>query len=374
VKPTSPYADVIVDEALVAERGPDLGDFDWSGEPGSEPADETPPRRPEEFEARRSPRVVSLATFVATVEPGAEAILGGGEDDAILAVGGDALASGDAGVGKSTALSLDLPLHIGEGLDWHGIPVLKPRRVAVLEAEGPRPFFRVKFRRRLAAWSGSLARDNVLLVEEPWGDFTFDDGAELARLLGRLEVDLLVANPVSAIGGAGATLPETRPFMAGVDRFRRATGRPLSVLLIHHDNVAGQVSGAWPGVVDTLIHVEAPKLGHIAVRFVKPRHAPGRQGQVLNLAYAPGESFREAEAQRAEDRNIGPEVERWVAEHPLESTQRVREGVGFGETPVTDALAAGLAAGRLRRLTGDEARAHGAHPNAHLWEVVDDDG
>ena len=85
-------------------------------------------------------QVVTLDEFADTDEPGVAAILGT-ENAALIPQGGDVMTYGDGGVGKTT-LMLDLGVHVAAGDDWLGIPVAQPRRVLLVENEGPRPLFR----------------------------------------------------------------------------------------------------------------------------------------------------------------------------------------------------------------------------------------
>ena len=72
---------------------------------------------------------------------------------------------------------------------------------------------------------------------------------------------------------AAGTLQEVRDFMALVEELRRATERRLTVVLVHHENKGGQVSGAWEGAGDTLCHVQGQGHGRTRLFFQKARWA-----------------------------------------------------------------------------------------------------
>jgi hypothetical protein len=115
---------------------------------------------------------------------------------------GNAMLYGNGGAGKTT-LSVDLGFHLAAGDDWLGIPVLAPCRVLLIEAEGPRPLFRAKLRRKREAWRGSPLDGRLHVWGEPWASFSFaeaDDRAQLALMINELELDLVIAGPLTAIG------------------------------------------------------------------------------------------------------------------------------------------------------------------------------
>jgi AAA domain len=119
------------------------------------------------------PTIVTLDEFADVNEAGAEALVGT-PDDALIPVNADVLTYGDGGSGKTT-LMLDRALHLAAGDDWLGLPVARPCNVLMIEAEGPRPLFRRKLRRKRDAWQGSALGGRLVGWEDPWGQFTFAD-------------------------------------------------------------------------------------------------------------------------------------------------------------------------------------------------------
>ena len=80
---------------------------------------------------------------------------------------------GEGGAGKTT-FTLDGGFHLGAGVDWLGFKA-KRVRVLIIEAEGPRPLFRRKLRRKLESWEGPPLDGQVRIWATPWASFTFAD-------------------------------------------------------------------------------------------------------------------------------------------------------------------------------------------------------
>jgi hypothetical protein len=244
--------------------------------------------------------VEDWSAFAAVDEAGAEPIVGT-PADVLFASGGDAMAYGDGGAGKTTLL-LDLAFHLAAGDDWLGYPVPEPRRVLVIEGEGPRVLFRRKLRAKGEAWQGSPIRDGLLRVlAEPWAKFTFASERAremLASIIREQAIDVVIAGPLTRLGmDEAGTLQQTRDFMLLIDDVRGQVDRPLAVMIAHHENAAGKVSGAWVGAGDTLLHVKARGNGHTAVHIQKARWAPTYHNTKLRLAWAPGAGFAVEDAQ-----------------------------------------------------------------------------
>ena len=117
----------------------------------------------------------------------------------------------------------------------------------LIENEGPRPLFRAKLGRKREGWGGSNLGERIQVLETPWARVTFADEHHrqaVAAKVAELEVDVVIAVPVTNLGmNEAGTLQEVRDFMRLVAALRQLTGRPLTVVLIHHENKGGQVSG-----------------------------------------------------------------------------------------------------------------------------------
>ncbi len=259
----------------------------------------------------RAARVATLEEFIAVDEPGADPLLGSG-DDALIPEGGDVMVYGDGGAGKTT-LTIDAAFHLAAGDAWLGIRIARPVRLLIIENEGPRALFRSKLRRKFAAWTGSPLEGRVSIFEEPWGEFTFTDDDWRHALAARVRedaIDALLVGPVTRTGmNEAGTLQEVRDFLRLVAAVRVESGRRLVVILVHHENKGGAVSGAWEGSGDTLLRVEARGNGHTHLHVQKARWSSVHHGTSLELGWTDGEGFKVEDA-----RDYQAEVEALLAD------------------------------------------------------------
>jgi hypothetical protein len=239
-------------------------------------------------------QVVTLDEFVDVDEPGAEALLGADSETALIPEGGDTMFFGDGGAGKTT-LAVDLVCHLAAGDTWLGIPVPHPVNVLVIENEGPRPLLRKKLRRKRNGWRGSPIGTRVHVLAEPWAKITLRDEHHrevLAEIIRRFAIDVVVIGPVTASGMFEAgTIQQVREFSTLINNVRELAGRTVAFLLIHHENKGGTVSGAWEGVGDTLLHVQAQGHGQTRIFIQKSRWASVYHKTTLELAWTDGEGF-----------------------------------------------------------------------------------
>jgi hypothetical protein len=303
--------------------------------------------------------IIPAIDFSSVDEPGAEALIGTAEA-AVIPEGGDVMMFGDGGAGKTT-LAIDMALHLAAGDDWLGMPVNRPVRVLLIENEGPRALFRAKLRRRLAAWPGVAPDDRLLVWERPWGAFTFADPKKRQQLADRIrghEVDVLIIGPLTRAGmDELGTLQETRDFMLMVADLRRRSERPITVVLVHHENKGGKVSGAWEGAGDTLLHVQAQGNGHTRLFIQKARWASDYHGRTMHLSWAAGDGFTVDEKPEIDDAMLADQIIDQVREMPGAPWRRIEEAVpGVNATRrrgVRDRL---LAAGRIVNVITDKGR------------------
>jgi hypothetical protein len=351
--------------------------------PGDLPARTLPSRNGHDVEPDSAPagdsvRIIPVSDFAAVEEPGADPLVGA-DGEAVIPRGGDAMLYGDGGASKTT-LSIDLAFHLAAGDDWLGIPVPGPASVVLVEAEGPRALFRRKLRRKLDSWTGSEVGGRLRVLETPWADFRFPDAEEVADLVGEYEVDVLVAGPLTRVGmDELGTLQQVRDFMGEVARFRERAARRLTVLLIHHENKGGTVSGAWEGAGDTLLHATVHARGKTSLVFQKTRWSGEWHKQKLELDWTDGEGFAVAEGT---ERDLIAEITEWLSANPHSTAKEIATkkevkrpdgtiecvipGIGANETRVRELLAERQDIFRER--TGDDAKAVGRHPSAHVWE------
>jgi hypothetical protein len=244
--------------------------------------------------AERRLRVVPFDEFVSVTEESARPLVGD-SDSNVIAAGADVLLYGDGGVGK-TSFSVDAVAHFASGTAWHGLEVPEPLKVLIIENEGPRGPFRQKLDRKAASWAGTAFRQNVHVLEEPWGAFTLADEAlreELATVITDIGIDLVVAGPLSRLGTeGGGTLVEVAAFEALVADLRSRVPRPFAGWLVHHENKAGEVSGAWERAFDTILHFRAAESrSRSLLRWQKARWAPPLHGDKWTLAWGDGETY-----------------------------------------------------------------------------------
>ncbi len=319
--------------------------------------------------------IITAEEFAAVDEPGADALIGT-PDNVLIPVDGDVMAYGDGGAGKTT-LMIDMACHLAAGEPWLGIAVQRPAHVLVIENEGPRPLLRRKLRRKLDGWSGAPLDGRVKVFEQPWGRFTLatpEWRAELARHVREHEIDVVIAGPLTRIGmDAAGTLSEVVAFMELAADVRRQCGRRLTVVLIHHENKGGAVSGAWEGSGDTLLHVQKAGNGHTVVVVQKARWSSELHGRVLKLAWTDGEGF----AVEATDRDLLAEAIAYLDGRPWRTAKEVaaptdveppeKRGIGANDTNVKELLEANPEVFEMR--TGDDARALGRPANTKLYAL-----
>lgn len=309
--------------------------------------------------------VVTLEDFAAVEEPGAAALIGV-DGDALIPEGSDVLVYGTGGAGKTT-LMLDLACHLAAGNDWLGMRVALPVRVLLIENEGPRPLFRTKVLQKLAAWRGSALAGRVGVLDHPWAAFLLTDADHREWLASTIRVnaiDVVIVGPITAIGMTEAgTIAEVRAFMGLLGEVRAQAGRTVTFGLVHHENKAGTISGAWEGVGDTVLHVSQQGQGFTRVHVQKARFSSTHHGTTLNLAWDEGEGFRRVEQPERTDADIESDLLAAASANAgggWSVMERAVSGKTERKRAARDRL---LADGRLVN-TGTEAR-------MRLWHVDD---
>jgi hypothetical protein len=274
-------------------------------------------------------RFVPAAAFAAEPEEGSEPLAADAQGGAVIPAGGLVVVFGDGGAGKTT-LVLDLVVHLATATPWLGLVTpTRPLRVGLVENESPRPLFRSKIARKLEAWPE--AGERIFVLEEPWQGVTFRDPSQRDELVERvreLELDLLVGGPVARLGmQGGGTLEEVGDFAALVADVQRRAERPLTALLIHHENRAGTISGAWEGVPDSLVHVQAQGHGRTRVFWQKLRWASSLHGTTTHLFWAEHEGFEVEEREEITEATQAEEIRAAVREAPGATWTQTRNRV-----------------------------------------------
>lgn len=273
---------------------------------------------------------------------------------------------GDGGTAKTT-LSLDLAFHLVTGTDWLEYPVPRRFNVHVIENEGPRPLLRKKIRRKLAAWPHDAKPDGRLTVQAaPWAKFTFatpEWRAELARTIKDNEIDVLIVGPLTRVGmNSAGTLQEVVAFVGYVNALRGLLDRPLTVILIHHENKGGSVSGAWEGAGDTLFRCEKRGNGYSAIRIQKARWDSTSHDSGLELAWMPGEGFKRRDAA-----DHFPVIFRLLSDDKPRTVKEIKEDVSAGDKAIRDILEE---RGDCFYLLSESQNVEGGrHKNAKLWRI-----
>jgi hypothetical protein len=182
-------------------------------------------------------------------------------------------------------------------------------------------------------------------------------------------IDLVIAGPLTRVGmDAAGTLQDVGAFMQFIADMRASCRRRLTLVLIHHENKARTVSGAWEGAGDTLLHVQGAGNGHTVVVVQKARWASAMHGKTLKLTWTAGEGF-ELDA----DRNPVEEIEAllqdgaWRTEREI-AAPKDKGGIGLNRDTVRRTLESNP--DRFESRTGDAAKAVGRHPNATGWSVA----
>jgi AAA domain len=236
---------------------------------------------------------MSAETFIGLDEDHPDPLLGSSAET-ILPRGGLLLMYGEGGSGKTT-LTIDAACHLAAGIAWLGLEVPHPTRVLLIENEGPRANFRRLLREKYEAWTGPEFLPNLDVLVEPWARFTLaeeDHRIALSEHVAQTATEIVVMGPLATVGMAGGGTPDDINAFEGLLLQTRALlKRPLAFWIVHHENKAGDVSGAWDRVPDTLAHVQGIGNGHTKLVWRKARWSSANHRQAVELAWSEGRSF-----------------------------------------------------------------------------------
>ncbi len=100
----------------------------------------------------------------------------------------------------------------------------------------------------------------------------------------------------------GGTPDEVRAFHDYLKDVQALAGRLVALMVLHHENTAGRISGAWTGRPDLLVHVTAQGHGKTRVHWQKAKWTSPLHGTTNHLHWTDGEGFELApeEAPRPE--------------------------------------------------------------------------
>jgi len=284
--------------------------------------------------------ILSVDDFIAIEEDGASALLGT-DDAALIPEDSDVVVYGDGGAGKTT-LTVDGAFHLAAGDDWLDIPVQRQARVLLIENEGPAVQFRAKLKRKREAWKGSPLGDRLSVFNAPWGDATFaDEGwrSALANKINEDQIEVVIGGPVVRLGmDEAGTLQQVREFLTMVKDVRAKAGRRLTVILVHHTNKNGTVSGAWEWSGDSLLFVSEAGNGHTNVHIQKARWSSTHHNTKIKLAWTDGEGYM-----IEDERNYVAEIQVLLLDEKPRTTEGIGKpkhegGIGASRSKVKEAL------------------------------------
>lgn len=285
-------------------------------------------------------RFTPVGEFAAADEEGTEPLATGPDGGTAIPADGNVLIWGPPGATK-TSLTLDQAEKLAQCEPWLGLlHPTRPLRIALIENEGPRQEFRRKLQRKLAH-AGIDLGDQIVVLEEPWGRFTFadpDHRAKLADCANEHRTDLLIVGPLIAVGAIGSGTPaEVHEFETYLTDLRALLDHPVAVELIHHSNKAGDVSGAWDRVPDTEIHVTAHGHGFTHLHWKKVRWCSALHETTTQLVWTDGDSYEVTESKTTD---LSPDeitelIVAYVGAHPGTSWTPVEKNIsGVGNTEV----------------------------------------
>ncbi len=277
-------------------------------------------------------RFVTGEQFVAHPVPQAEPIVVDSTGSTIFPATGLVLVYGNGGAGKTT-LKLDASMHFAAGESWlDGLAVpTRPLRIGWIENEGPQEEFRRKLERKLALWRGRFPEGNFRVLDRPWGSFDMRlelHRLELADAITNDDLDLVIVGPLNRLGMEGGGTPDdVRAFVAHLEDVQRRAARHVSITVLHHENRAGQVSGAWEGIPDLLVHVQARNHGETRVFWQKAKWSSSLHGTTSALVWNDGESFELEEEGPSRPERVWEEIAAFVLAHGGCSMNDVEKGV-----------------------------------------------
>jgi hypothetical protein len=263
---------------------------------------------------------VTVEEFVGHPVPQAEPIVVDATGSTAIGAGGFALTYGDGGAGKTT-LWLDGAMHFSADAPWlNGLLIpTRPLRIGWIENEGPQEEFRRKLERKLEVWADRLPTGSFHVLKSPWGalDLRRDDHRdEVAAAVREFELDLLFAGPLVDLGMEGGGTPdEVRAFHERLRAVQARAGRLVGLMLLHHENTGGRVSGAWTGRPDLLVHVIAQGNGKTRVHWQKAKWSSPLHGTTNHLQWTDGEGFELAPDEAARPERTWDDIATFVLAH-----------------------------------------------------------
>lgn len=292
----------------------------------------------------------------------------GNPDDMLLPQAGMLIMYGDGGAGKTT-LTLDAMCHLASGTTWLGQPVPTPLRILLIENEGPRGMMAKRLKARITDWEGDPWHPHVQVWFEPWGRFSFREEwcrQAVADEVTTFEANLIMVGPLAAIGALGGGTPdEVNEFWALMLDTQARTAQPFASWVIHHENKAGDVSGAWERLPDTLVHVSGQGNGHTRVHWRKARWS-SLHDTSMNLTWTGTYSFEVDDPKPTDDDRLTQVRELFEGDDQWRNVKEVQVALGMGQTTARRALDDLTTSGVLAELVGPPGR----NVNARCWRLA----
>ena len=250
----------------------------------------------------------------------------------------------------------------------------------VIENEGPQEPYRRKLERRRANWEHDLG-DRLHVNVANWASFrldTADDAQRLNEECERLQIELVLADPLDSLGMEGEGSPsEVR---AMVDLMKQAGfGTRSGWLVVHHPgktqhaDLVDQASGAWGPKPDLMLLLEKLDGNRARLSFPKTRWATAERPPVI-LAFVPDtEAFAFVAEEGGEERDLFAEVKKFLAANPLRIVKEIAApknadppGIGASESAIRKVLKDNP--DEFDMVTGEDALAAGRESSrAQLW-------
>ena len=187
------------------------------------------------------------------------------------------------------------------------------------------------------------------------------DRERLAAYLNEAGVDVLIAGPIVSLGMIGGGTPdEVALFEAHLAALRELLERPLLVVLLHHTNQRGQISGAWDRVPDTLLLVvntgKATRL-----RWEKARNSSALHATSWKLKWSDGLTFELDETPDTTEDEIEEGLLASALANPGEGWRTIAKSVRGNARDEKRTFATGCSGSDLVNLgTGSAMRIHHA--------------
>jgi hypothetical protein len=225
-----------------------------------------------------APFAMTLTEFLTLDLPAAIPLVGNSEDEAVIAAHSFTILAGMPGAGKTT-LAIDFAFHLASGQPWLNMAISDPRRILIMENEGPERAFQRKLAAKHTTWKHG-GQENIYVHTWRWNQLSLqDDDAQdqLRHFLTQNAIDLVIADPLDSFGTDGIGSPaDTEAFTQLLKSL--GLGTTVAYFFLHHFrkeislSEINQVSGAWGRRLDALLVLkETERKDELRLSFPKLR-------------------------------------------------------------------------------------------------------